>query len=159
MVILKSQAQAEDLLLSVRHLGSLWGQVQGLCCTAEVTRPAFTPVFAKLLADAVKTPSLVFPPTSPLLVQRPHYERGSFLCQSPTGPAPHPQYAPMEDMVTVGKVSPQGSCKISLRDKASPGMWPFSSQEQFQVMSTLQAESSFSGEKFSRYERIDVPRG
>ena len=67
-----------------KALGSLWGQVQDLCCTAEVIRPALALVLAELLAKAVKTPSsLVSPPTSPLLTQRPHYKRGNFLCQSP----------------------------------------------------------------------------
>ena len=83
MVVLKSQVQAGEPPLTLR----LWtncGQVQDLCCTAEVIGPALTLVLAKLLTKAVKTPSsLVSPPTSPLLMQRPHYKRGSFLCQSP----------------------------------------------------------------------------
>lgn len=106
--VVKSQVQAEDPPLSARALGS-----QDICSTATVSRPALAPAFAKSLAEAVKIPSLVSPPTSPLLVQGPLCKRGSLLCQSPTDPDPHPQCAPMEDTAVVGKVSLWDSYKIA----------------------------------------------
>lgn len=57
--VLKFWVQTTDLV-SVRAMGSPWEQGQGICYTAEMNWPAFASTFARLLAAALKIPSLVF---------------------------------------------------------------------------------------------------
>lgn len=58
VAILKFRVQTTDLV-NVRALGSLWGQGQSICYTAEMNWPAFASTFARLLAASLKIPSLV----------------------------------------------------------------------------------------------------
>lgn len=58
VTVLKFRVQTADLV-SVRALGSPWGQGQGTCYVAEMNWPAFASTFARLLAAALKIPSLV----------------------------------------------------------------------------------------------------
>lgn len=84
----------------------------------------FAPTFARLLAVAVKIPLLVSPPTSPLSRQKPHCNRGSFLRESPPGPAPALCAPTEDDTAMAGKGLPLGGCK-ALAWQGLPQMQPF----------------------------------
>lgn len=134
-----SPDQPKVLLLSGKPPDSLRGQGEGICCTAAMDRPAFTPMFAMGLAEAVEILSLASPPTPPLLKQRLPGTGGSFLGQSPPGLGPQPlcsHRGPCSNGPMVGKNRLSGT-SVKFQGISPPLERGLSTQDQLQEMSVF----------------------